>query len=276
MITAPGIFDVPELDYHADRLLAPQLGRSLSASGMKTILRCPALFQHEREHGRTASDSMGIGTVAHALALGNPDSRLRVYDAYDWRAKAHQAGRAADRAQRLTPVHRGELRQASRIAASVRRHATARNILSRGEAERSVYWIDDDTGVTCRARVDWLRDDVIVDFKTAADASPAGFARAVANFRYDIAAAHYIEGVKAVTGHDLPYVFVVAETAPPHLCAVYQLDPGDLEWGRYDAARARRIYAECESSGEWPDYGDEIHTLDLPAWFRRTREADAA
>ena len=45
MITAPGIFDVPELDYHADRLLAPQLGRSLSASGMKTILRCPALEQ---------------------------------------------------------------------------------------------------------------------------------------------------------------------------------------------------------------------------------------
>jgi len=276
MISAPGMYAVPELDYHSDAQLAPTLGRSLSASGMKTLLRCPALFRHQREHGRTATDSMDIGTVTHALVLRNPDNRLRIYDSYDWRAKAHQAGRDADRALRLTPVHRGGLRQAARMAASVRRHSTARNLLSRGEAERSIYWLDADTGVTCRARVDWLRDDVIVDFKTAADASPDGFARAVANFRYDLAAAHYVDGVKAATGVELPYVFIVVETAPPHLCAVYQLEPQDLEWGRYDAARARRIFAECESSGEWPDYGTEIRPLDLPAWFRRAREADAA
>lgn len=41
-ITAPGFYDVPEQTYHADTALAPNLGRSLSSTGAKTILDCPA------------------------------------------------------------------------------------------------------------------------------------------------------------------------------------------------------------------------------------------
>ena len=39
IVTGPGIYrDLPEGRYHADDALAPELGRSLSQSGAKTLL----------------------------------------------------------------------------------------------------------------------------------------------------------------------------------------------------------------------------------------------
>ena len=61
------------------------------------------------------------------------------------------------------------------MAAAVHAHPAAGALLTSvpGEAEKSVYWNDPTTGVLCRCRPDWWReDDVLVDLKTTDDASP--------------------------------------------------------------------------------------------------------
>lgn len=253
-----GIHDVPELEYHADE--------ALSVSGAKKLLDCPAKFHDERVNGRqpvpTAYDT---GSVTHALVLHSGDNRIRVYDRYDWRGNAGKQ-RDAMQVQGLVPIHRGQLLEASTLARAVRRHPLASAIFSEGVPEQSICWVDEGTGVTCRGRIDWLRDNAVVDFKTAADASPDAFSKAAFNNGLYMQAAWYIDGIAALGGGERPFLFVVVEKQPPYLVAVYQLDEYALDLGREKNRQARELFAECTATGEWPGYSSEIETLSLPRW----------
>ncbi len=266
MIREPGIYErIDEDTYHADTDLAPELGRSLSASGAKVLLKSPARFDYERTHRKPSSDTMDLGSVTHELVLRS-GTRVLVVDAYDWRGKADQALRKAERAKGAVVVNRPELRAAAKMAAAVRRHPLASRIFTHGRPEVSLYWIDEGTGVTCRGRIDYLRQGHIVDLKTARDASPRGFAKAAADYGYRESMAHYQRGVHALTGAWLPVVVVVVENDPPHLVAVYTIRPDDLAWGADRVDQALKTYAECESTGQWPGYSEDIQVLDFPNW----------
>lgn len=137
-----------------------------------------------------------------------------------------------------------------------------------GKAEKSVYWIDATTGVLCRCRPDWWRDDnLIVDLKTTEDASPEGFARSIAKFRYDVQDAFYTDGVQQATGkRPKAFVFIAVEKKPPYGVGVYVLDAETKDLGRAQYQHDLRVYAECVRTGEWPGYGDKIQTISLPGW----------
>lgn len=272
VIAEPGIYrHVPELTYHGDTALAPKLGRSLSASGAKTLLRDPERFAWEREHGRPPKDAFDLGGTVHALVLKSGDERIRVIDAYDWRTKDAQEQKRRMRAEGLTPINRSEFLQATKIAAAVRRHPLAADIFSEGEAEVSFYWIDPETGVTCRARADWIRDNAIVDLKTAryGKGTEDAFGGESASYDYPLSAAVYTDGWEALTGIRLPFVTVTVETEPPYLVRVYDYEHPDLETGRAKWRKALEIYAERESSNNWTTPA-EIHTLTLPGWYAHT------
>lgn len=153
---------------------------------------------------------------------------------------------------------------------AVHNHPAAHALLTSvpGEAEKSVYWIDPTTGVLCRCRPDWWRDDyVLVDVKTTDDASPEGFAKSMANWRYDVQAPYYMDGVKLATGRDVKaFVFIAVEKKPPYAVGVYVLDSASLELGRAQYQHDLRVYAECLANDNWPGYGDKIQTINMPAW----------
>ena len=71
IITKPGIYDIPEDEYHRDCVPA-ELGGSLSSSGAKLLLppNCPAIFDYQRRHGKRPSKAMELGTVVHGMVLG--------------------------------------------------------------------------------------------------------------------------------------------------------------------------------------------------------------
>lgn len=270
IVTGPGFYpDLSNEDYQRDTQLTPELGRSLSSSGVKRILTLPARFDYERQHGRAPKDAFDLGSTAHAIILRNGD--VHVVDAYDWRAKADQATKKALRADGKVVVHRGEFAQAAAMAQSVRRHPLASAILSRGRAEVSYYWTDAQTGITCRARADWLREgtaaDCIADVKTCQDASEDGFGKTIANFGYDLSVAHYVDGYEALTGRRLPLYLIAVETAVPHFVQVHEI-PADWLADALDRVRdARARYAECESAGEFPGYAaEQIVTPTRPRW----------
>lgn len=273
MILEPGIYDgIDETTYHRDADLAPELGHSLSASGAKTLLQSPERFAYEREHGRPATDSMDLGTIVHALVLRGGDTRIRVVDAYDWRKPAHQAARKEWRTQGLVPCHRGELLAASKVARAVRAHKLAGAIFSTGRPEVSLYWVDPETGITCRGRIDWVRDNALVDLKTVGrygGAEPETFGRQSASLNYPMAAAHYSDGWRILTGELLPFVTVTVEIDPPHFITVGVYDPADLDAGRRRMDEAKAEFARRESSGEWVDE-PEVITIPIPGWYAAT------
>jgi exodeoxyribonuclease VIII len=106
----------------------------------------------------------------------------------------------------------------------------------------------------------------VVDLKTTTDASPAGFAKSVATFRYHVQASHYLAGLHGAER----FVFIAVEKTAPYAVAVYELDAAALAAGEQLRQRDIRVIADCQATKEWPGYGDDCQTLALPSWALRT------
>lgn len=279
-ITEPGVYyDLPADVYHAQH-------DWLSWSMMKRLVppSTPAHLKTALAAGEVRKRIFDQGKVVHTLVLGDgeefvvvmaQDKQKNEYEARDYKTLSAERHRDAIYDAGKVPVLRHELAAAEVMAAKVREHQIANTLLARGRAEVSLFWIDADTGVRCRARVDWLpflqdgRRMIVPDLKTAASAAPSEFAKQAANLGYYGQQQHYIDGIKACGLADDPaFVFVVVEKEEPHLVIVGQFaDRDDLRLARATVDRCRRIYAECVATDTWPGYGTGIHNLQLPNWL---------
>jgi hypothetical protein len=254
------VLGMGEAEYHG--------GPELSSTGAKAILQSPAKYRYEREHP-VHKDVYDVGTVAHALVLGTPLDVVLVEG--PWTTKAAKADVAVAREAGQVPLKPEAWEQIQAMANRVLAHKTARALLERdGVAEASAFWTDEETGVACRARFDWLTETgdrtLGVDYKTTIDASPRGFASSVAKFGYFQQDPFYLDYL-IQAGHDDPgFVFIAQEKEAPYLVGVYELRHADREMGRERNALARQIFRDCTEAGVWPAYSDDIQLLDLPRW----------
>lgn len=270
-----GIYtDVDELDYHADRT-------SLSSSGARKILDCPAIFHFEQQQPPTPKPQYDFGHVAHGLILGVGLDVVPV-DAPDWKTKAAQDARKEAHAAGKVPLLVAEIVKAELMAKRVREHDTAGALLAVGDPEISGYWHDDVNPVRLRFRTDWLhpgRNRIIaVDYKTTAgNGSPAKFARTCADYGYHQQAAWYLDGLAETgAGENAAFLFIVQAKEPPHLVSVCEINADDIDRGRRLNRQAINAYADCVANDEWPDYGQGIHQISLPTYARYQEEAQLA
>lgn len=239
------------------------LANALRANGVDVALWSEITDAYQQEHGRPYVLSTSTASRHEMAAWLNANGKnVRLWSDVLAEWTENNPGRIV-----LSPEVWDQLHA---MANAVHSHPAAGALLTGcpGEAEKSVYWNDATTGVLCRCRPDWWRDDnVIVDLKTTEDASPEGFAKSMANYRYDVQAAYYLDGVQQATGkRPKAFVFIAVEKKPPYGVGVYVLDSDSLELGRAQHQHDLRIYAECVRTGEWPGYGDKIQTISLPAW----------
>lgn len=117
---------------------------------------------------------------------------------------------------------------------------------------------------------------MIPTHNTTLDASPAGFAKSMANFGYDQQGDFYATGVHALDPRgELPqFVLIAQEKTPPYLVTVNYLDEQALARGRHRNRSALELYAACAASGLWPGYPVGPVELRLPAWAARQFEAE--
>lgn len=278
-ITQPGVYDIPETVYHAD----PVPGRSLSSSGARKLLECPALFDYERRHKRGPKKAFDIGSAAHHLVLGT-GPELVVVDAADYRTKPAREQRDAAYARDAIPLLPAEFALVQAMAEALKEHPMAAKVFApeRGPAERSLFWQDAETGVWCRARLDHMptaefgsRWFIVSDYKTTKSADPEEIAKAVYSYGYHIQAAMYLEGVRALGIHADPrMVFVFQEKAAPYLATVIELDHTALKIGHSQLRKALSLYKQCSETGRWPGYSEQVETISLPVWAERKHEED--
>jgi hypothetical protein len=273
-IRTAGVYDIPADQYHADCVE----GGSLSSSGARKLLppSCPALFKAWRD-GQLVEEAehFDVGRAAHALVLGVGDP-IRVIDADDWRSKAAREQRDEARANGETPVLAGQWAEIEAMATKLREHPVAGGLLeaSVGVAEQTLVWRDEASGVWCRALVDWLCRWV-VDYKALRAVDPDSMSKAIANYGYNLQAAWYLDGVRAL-GLDVEpaFLFVAQMKTPPYLVATYQLSPDDIGRGQQLARKARDLYARCAERDEWPGYADhQVLSVSMPVWAQIQHDA---
>ena len=269
-ITAPGIYDMPEDDYHAHP--------ALSVSAAKKLLppSCPAIFRYEQTAGQQHRREFDFGHAAHLVVLGS-GPELHVVNADNFQTKAARAERDEAYARGAVPLLPEEFDTVQNMAAALHQHPRASELFAEGGlAEQSLFWTDPDTGVDCRARLDWLSHRV-VDYKTTTDVSPSAISRTVEKFGYHMQSSWYLEGAVLLdlVSQDAEFLFVFQDKNPPHLVTVVDLDDVSLKIGRERNRQAREIYRDCVESGVWPAYSDGIETISLPPWSVRAHEREA-
>lgn len=258
---------ISDTDYHADR-------SRVSSSSLKTLVaRSPAHARADLDTPRHDTPALALGRAVHARLL-EPESfpeRYAVAPQVDRRTKAGRQAWADFAAAHPGAVLLSDADAAviDGIAASVARHRLASAALQGGEAELSGFFDDPETGALCRIRPDYLRaaDSIMVDVKTAIEASPGAFQRAINSFGYHIQAAFYSMGHERITGEPLSdFLFLAVEKTPPYAVGLYRIDDDALAAGRQQMRRALRTWAACMENDTWPGYSDHIQPISLPAW----------
>jgi hypothetical protein len=245
-------------DYHADP--------AVSASHLHAIARSPyhywSRYLDPKRSPVEPTAAMRLGSLVHCAVLEPDELSARYTIAPDRRTKAgkEQAERMA--AAGIEAVTQSDMTLALSMAASVRVHPAAAALLAQGKAEQSFWWDDSATGLRCKCRPDWYYGTTVVDLKTTTDASPSGFARSIATFRYHMQASHYLTGLHGAER----FVFIAVEKTAPYAVAVYELDAAALAAGNELRQRDMRVIADCQATKEWPGYGDDCQTLSLPSW----------
>ena len=152
------------------------------------------------------------------------------------------------------------------MASSVFAHPAAAELLSAGAAELSFWWDDQETGLRCKCRPDWMQGQTIVDLKTTQDSSPEAFAKSCAQFSYHIQQAHYLKGLEASQPPADDFVFIAVSSAFPYLTGVYRLDDAATIGGENLRARMMRKLKRCKDTDHWPGHSEAIESVSLPGW----------
>jgi len=167
-------------------------------------------------------------------------------------------------------------------------NATARGLLTGGQAEVSMLWTDERSNVACSGQADyWLPDArVLVDLKTHARPTPPDAAgKWITTSGYHVQLAHYAAGIEAATGDPPDEIYIVAvESVAPYAVGVYRLSDSMLELGRYHRDRALVAYRHALAADCWPGYPDRVVDVEPPRWavpdgllrWRADNESDAA
>jgi hypothetical protein len=285
-VALSGVLDVPADAYHADTLTDRP---SLSASIAHVLVsRSPkhAWTAHPKlnpDYAPTDDAKFDVGTLVHSLLL-DQSREVAVIPADDWRTKAAKEARDEARAAGLVPLLERQWTEVEAMVLAVReqfgQHTAQPPLLADGKPERTLVW--DEDGVACRARLDWLRDDLtaIEDLKTTTrSADPDSFSRSLYGLGYDLKAAFYIRAVQAVAGVTPLFRWIVAETTAPYAVSVVSPAPALLEIANAKVDYALALWRKCVQTGEWPAYRQDVAYAEPPAWVemqwleREAREA---
>ena len=267
-----GLVDCTNDQYHS--------GPGISKSHLDTISGKSAKHYWQKyinpDRERTEpTAAMILGSAIHSAIL-EPDLFPREYVANPGIERRSNAGKAEYAA--FEAEHKGKIilsdedfQSCLAIRDAVHTHPLAAGLLKGGKAEQSFYAIDSETGELIKCRTDYLHDSgaMIVDLKSTEDASPDGFAKSAANFRYPVQTAWYHDVMDEAFGeHPEHWVFMAVEKKPPFAIGLYFAQREDVARARLAARRDFMRIVEAKRSGFYPDYGTEALPLTLPAWWK--------
>lgn len=260
--------NVPDCQYHAREIGVVNKG------ALDQLAKTPAHYRAWVAGADQAeTPALVFGRACHELIL-QPELFARHWaerpDFGDLRTKAGKAARDAWQAEHagVQVLATDDWQRLHAMREAVMAHPVGGELFQGGQPEVTALWDDPRTGLRCKARFDYWREDldIIADLKTTEDASPATFARSVARYRYHVQDAHYTAGSRAL-GHDQTrFLFVAVEKQPPHAVCVHMLETESALLGDDLRARGMDTLVDCLKTDTWPGYSAEVNTLALPNW----------
>lgn len=179
------------------------------------------------------------------------------------------------------PLPASDYKNMLQMLRAVESHHTAGGLLYGASVEQSFFWGDGD-GILRKCRTDSITADgqFVVDLKTTDDVSETAFGYTIAQRRYDVQAAWYLDILKALYGDDAPkgWAFIAAQKTRPFDVAVHELTEDQLQLGRLLYQQDLLLLRACQLANKWPgvDRGEVIRARLPERHMRRLYELEFA
>lgn len=245
-------------------------------SSLKNMAKSPLHYKYWRENDRPDTAAMAVGRACHT-AVFEPMRFLRDYALFEGarrQGKAWDAFEALHAHQTILKVE--EYERALAVAASVRAHPVAAQLLAKCAFEVPIQWVDEATGIRCKGRLDGISESLpaCVDLKTSGDITERRFMANAARMAYHCQFAMYSDGHFAVAKKYVPFYVIAVEQKPPHDVGVFRVADDDLYAGQETYRELLRGVKYCQETNNWPgQYPGEI-TPRFPTWIFNDTEDD--
>lgn len=251
----PGIFRIDNDEYHQ--------GAGVSSSQLKDILKSPAHCQIPNEQTK----AMAFGSAFH-MAILEPKLFAATYKIMpSFSGTGMKARKAAwvEKNEGCDLISSVDMDLINSMGESLKKSKIWDRVKGY-DVEIAHFANHPATGILQKCKADMI-GDWIIDLKSTGDASGDAFFKSVNFFKYHVSAAYYQDIVKQATGRSLPFMWIAVEKTPPYAVAFYDMPAAMGAVGREEYEAAMILYKECETTGEWPGYPDEIQSLPVPGWF---------
>ena len=164
----------------------------------------------------------------------------------DWVAAQFHAGRTV-----LTPK---QIKSIRGMARSLAAHPLIEAGILNGGVELSIFWIDEKTGVWCKARPDSIPKDSldVADLKTAAKFGDDLDRSIFIDYHYDMQGEFIRWGMREACGREIEsFSLVFVEKKPPYSVDVVSLELQDLDAAGDDLRVALDTFAYCLETENW-------------------------
>lgn len=291
-ITKPGVYSISMEAYHnAECCDAP----SISGSGVVMLAppegiaaRAPIKFwaKSTMNPNREPVDTkpLRIGKCTHALFLEGIDAVQQAF-IIDNLPRTGEGSRNAVKAFEAKAAAEGKIiireeawNGIKAMVAALEHYPLMRAAFSDGKIEQTLCWKDEETGVWCRARPDFLPTDPthMPEYKTSASATPEFFERQIDDYGYHIKAVHMMAGIRALgLGDPQTFTHWVQEKDEPFLVWPHTLPRETIEYAEVQRRTALRTFARCLERNQWPGYPAAPIETGLPGYtLKRLQAAD--
>jgi len=245
-------------------------GTYLTSHLLADFRKCPLLYHRKRSRLIVDEDRPAylIGRAAHTLILEgrdrfeaeyviggpiNPKTKARFGAA----SKAWQEWAAL---QGKPVLNDDQAELIERMAAAVRNHLPAQELLAEGTAEavvRANY-----CGVACQIRMDWFDPyRGLVDLKTCDDLT--WFEADARRFGYAYQLAFYRAVLAQLICLPMPVHLIAVEKKEPFRCGVWKVKSELLSLVERENAAAIARLKKCEADGYWPSGYEETRPFDV-------------
>lgn len=282
---------------------------AVNFSLLKLYMRSPAHFYQAWSKGQDADEveaetkALRMGKAIHTYVLEPEKFKEKyVFVDFDQRpVKTNKSGGVADYRTKenkdwkesmiaFYQVHgktvlnsRDEFDEITSMGHSINKNKASNMLLRDCLNEEFIEWTDAETGVKCKAIVDFanVKKRMYGDLKSMEDASPYQFGTFLAKWNTAVQLAYYGDGLSAVHGAEFQTAFVIAiEKKPPFVCQPYYIDEKAIEAGRMVYRSLLAMHKKCVETGVFGGYDTQYENTagvivsGLPTWAHNRLEND--